>query len=100
LHQIIRLFNAAGASIKLALSGYYQKAFDQVRDVTPPALGERRHGGLSGRSIPVRRAATFVVPENECPHPRRAYRRRIGLIDATDNFAVRKHVEIIVAPLA
>jgi hypothetical protein len=29
----IRLFNAAGASIKLALSGYYQKAFHQVRDI-------------------------------------------------------------------
>jgi hypothetical protein len=29
----IRLFNAAGASIKLAISGYYQKAFDQLRDV-------------------------------------------------------------------
>jgi hypothetical protein len=29
----IRLFNAAGASVKLALSGYYQKAFQQVRDV-------------------------------------------------------------------
>lgn len=29
----VRLFNAAGASIKLALSGYYQKAFHQVRDV-------------------------------------------------------------------
>jgi hypothetical protein len=29
----IRLFNAAGASIKLALSGYYQAAFHQVRDV-------------------------------------------------------------------
>lgn len=29
----LRLFNAAGASIKLALSGYYQKAFDQVRDI-------------------------------------------------------------------
>ena len=29
----IRLFNAAGASIKLALSGYYQKAFHLVRDV-------------------------------------------------------------------
>jgi hypothetical protein len=28
-----RLFNAAGASIKLALSGYYQTAFGQVRDV-------------------------------------------------------------------
>jgi hypothetical protein len=29
----IRLFNDAGASIKLALSGYYQKAFVHVRDV-------------------------------------------------------------------
>jgi hypothetical protein len=29
----IRLFNAAAASIKLALAGYYQKAFDQLRDV-------------------------------------------------------------------
>src|SRR5262245_5686440 len=29
----IRLFNAAGASVKLALSGYYQKAFGQLRDV-------------------------------------------------------------------
>jgi hypothetical protein len=29
----IRLFNAAGASVKLALSGYYQKAFGQIRDL-------------------------------------------------------------------
>jgi hypothetical protein len=29
----IRLFNAAGAAIKLALSGYYQKAFHQIGDV-------------------------------------------------------------------
>lgn len=29
----IRLFNAAGASVRLALAGYYQKAFDQLRDV-------------------------------------------------------------------
>jgi hypothetical protein len=29
----IRLFNAARASVKLALSGYYQKAFDHERDV-------------------------------------------------------------------
>ncbi len=29
----VRLFNACGASIKLALSGYYQKAFDQLRDI-------------------------------------------------------------------
>jgi len=29
----IRLFNVAGASIKLALSGYYQNAFGQLRDM-------------------------------------------------------------------
>src|SRR5271156_4468220 len=29
----IRLFNAAGASVRLAFPGYYQKAFDQMRDV-------------------------------------------------------------------
>ena len=29
----IRLFNAAGASLRLGLAGYYQKAFDQVRDI-------------------------------------------------------------------
>jgi hypothetical protein len=29
----IRLFNAAGVALKLALSGYYQKAFDAVRDI-------------------------------------------------------------------
>src|SRR5216684_4061665 len=29
----IRLFNAAAVSIKLALSGYYQKAFVHVRDI-------------------------------------------------------------------
>jgi hypothetical protein len=29
----VRLFNAASASIKLAMSGYYHKAFDQVRDI-------------------------------------------------------------------
>jgi len=28
-----RIFNVAAASIKLALSGYYQQAFHQVRDV-------------------------------------------------------------------
>src|SRR5215467_5438504 len=33
-------------------------------------------------------------------HPRRAAQRSIGLIDTADNFAVRKHVEIIVVPLA
>jgi hypothetical protein len=29
----IRLFNSTGASIRLALSGYYRQSFDQLRDV-------------------------------------------------------------------
>jgi len=29
----IRLFNAAASAVKLALSGYYQPAFHQVRDI-------------------------------------------------------------------
>jgi hypothetical protein len=40
------------------------------------------------------------VAEGHCPHPSRAYRRCVGFEDATDNFALGKHVEIIVVPLA
>jgi hypothetical protein len=35
-----------------------------------------------------------------CPHPGRAYGRRIGLEDAADNGAICQHVEIILVPLA
>jgi hypothetical protein len=52
---------------------------------------------LARLCIAVCRAATSVVPENECPHPRRADRRRIGLIEATDNFAVGQQVIVVVA---
>jgi hypothetical protein len=70
------------------------------RLLPPPTFCECCHGGLSGRSIPVRRRSILVMPENEHPHPRHSCGRRIGLIDATDNFAVGKHVEIIVVLLA
>ena len=57
----VRLFNAAAASVKLALSGYYQKAFDQVRDVIetyflvdylstyPEKIGEWKHADKKKR---------------------------------------------------
>ena len=64
-----------------------------------PALRERRHRGLARCFVAVRRRAILVLPEGERPHPRRADRRGVGLEDATDNLAVRKDVEIIVAPL-
>src|SRR5262249_28958522 len=66
----------------------------------PPALGERRHRRLARRRVAVRRRAVLVVPEGEGPHPGRADWRGTGLIDAADNFAVRKHVEIVIVPMA
>jgi hypothetical protein len=39
-----------------------------------------------------------MMPEGERPHPRRTYRRGIGLEDTADNLAVRQHV-VIVVPL-
>src|SRR5262245_41106884 len=38
--------------------------------------------------VPVRRRAILVVPEGERPHPRTSYGCRIGLENATDNFAI------------
>src|SRR5262249_43342559 len=66
----------------------------------PPALRERRHRRLAVRGVAVGRRAVLVVPEGQCPHPRRADRRRIGLEDAADNLAIGEHVVIIVTPLA
>jgi hypothetical protein len=48
----------------------------------------------------VRRGAVLVVAEGERPHPRRSYRRRSGLEDATDDSVVGEDVEIVVVPLA
>src|SRR5262249_52535343 len=41
-----------------------------------------------------------MVPERQCPHPRRASRSCMDLEDAADNFTARKHVEIVLLPVA
>jgi hypothetical protein len=41
-----------------------------------------------------------VVREDQRPHPRRSYRRCIGVEDATDSFAIGQHVEIVIIPFA
>jgi hypothetical protein len=60
----IRLFNVAGASIKLALSGYYQNAFGQLRDMIETSFlvdylstyPERSTNG----SVQIRRSASRI----------------------------------------
>jgi hypothetical protein len=63
-----------------------------LKSLSPPALAKA--------AIAVSRRATFMVPESKCPHPRWTYGRGVGLIDAADNFAVRYHVIVIIAPFA
>jgi hypothetical protein len=41
-----------------------------------------------------------VVREDQGPHPRASYRRDVCLEDAADNFAIGKHAEIVVIPMA
>src|SRR5262249_61903561 len=41
-----------------------------------------------------------MVPERQCPHPRRASRSCMDLEDAADNFTARKHVETVLVPVA
>jgi hypothetical protein len=74
-------------------------AWPEVHLLAPPALGECCHRSLAGRGITVGRAAVFVVPDVQCPHPRPCY-GHARLEDAADHSALRKHVEIVVVPLA
>src|SRR5262245_44281706 len=70
-------------------------------EVTPPsALGKGCHGGVAGRGIAVRRRSILVIAEHKRPHPRRASRSCMDLEDAADNFTARKHVEIVLVPVA
>src|SRR5262249_7740804 len=62
----------------------------------PPALCERCHRSLARRSVAVCRVAVFVVPDVQCPHPGPCY-GHARLEDTADNFAMCKHVEIVVA---
>jgi hypothetical protein len=47
----------------------------------------------------VARHAILVVAERQGPHPRASYGRGVGLEDAADHDAIRKHVEIVAVPL-
>jgi hypothetical protein len=78
----------------VVVHGYIRSRHVDLKSLTrATALGKGCHGGVSSRSIPVRWHSILVVPESECPHPRRTDGRRIGLIDATDNLAVAEHVK-------
>ena len=44
----IRLFNAAASGMKLALSGYYQTAFQQARDIMETGFPTRLLPHVSG----------------------------------------------------
>src|SRR5438067_10537877 len=70
-----------------------------MRSLPPPALGECRHCGLTTLSIAVRGRPILVVPERQCPHPRRSHGRGVGSEDAADNCPIRRHVKIVGIPL-
>jgi ABC transporter substrate binding protein len=66
----------------------------------PPALGECCHCSLARRGITMCGRATFVVPENDCPHPRFPDGCSICFEDAADHDPTREHVEVVVIPFA
>ena len=73
---------------------------ERLGSLPPPAFREGSHGLLARRSVAVGWRAAFVVREDECPHPWASHGRGVGLEDAANHFAVREHLEIIIAPLA
>src|SRR5215467_539203 len=48
----------------------------------------------------MRRRAIFVVPEEQRPHPGRAYRGRVYLQDSSDHGTIGKHVVVVIVPVA
>src|SRR5262249_10848290 len=66
--------------------------------ITPAANSSRTPPWQSRASQRSRcRVAVFVVPDVQCPHPGPCY-GHTRLEDTADNFAMCKHVEIVVAP--
>jgi hypothetical protein len=59
-----------------------------------------RHRSLARRPVVARRRAVLVVPESQCPQPRRSYRRRSRLHDSADNHAIGENVVIVAPPFA
>src|SRR5262249_24287474 len=66
----------------------------------PPAFSERGHRGVAARLTAMRRPAVFVRAKGQRPHPRRSDWSCMDLEDAADNFTARKHVEIVLVPVA
>jgi hypothetical protein len=95
--QLRGLCHACTAELRRPARCGNQRAPSEVKvsQLPPPAFA---NAAAAASRVAVRRAV-LMVPEGERPHPRRTDRRCIGLIDATANFAVVRHVEIIVVPL-
>jgi hypothetical protein len=87
---------------KETLSGspVFQAAVLVAIECPAPALGERRHRSFARRMIAVRWRPTFMVREDERPHPRRSHGCRVGFENAADDFPVRDHVVVIIVPFA
>jgi hypothetical protein len=63
-------------------------------------LARKHHPDLILMDIQLPEVSGLVVPECQCPHPRRPSRRRVYLQDAADDSTFGKHVVIVVVPLA
>src|SRR6516225_5057778 len=101
----------AGELIRTGLSDLLDSAKDlfgitastrafSSRPLPPPALRERRHGGLTCRLVAMRWPPVLVMAKSQRPHPRCTNRRRMDLEDAADNSAIDEHIEILVVPFA
>jgi hypothetical protein len=92
----------SGPSIDALMRTRPQESDDARRHclLPPPALRERCHRGLARLGVAVRRCASFMVPEGQCPHPRCPDWRCVGFENSANHDAVSKHIEIVVVPLA
>src|SRR5262249_12386414 len=66
----------------------------------PPALREGGHRSLACRLIAVRWRAVLMIPERQCPHPRRICWRCGSFHNAADHDAIAEHVVIVVVRFA
>src|SRR5262249_1967565 len=87
-------------NVEVTVTGTLRESF-QTPTPPPPILPAAPHG-LRTRfeSIATNATVRATIHPQPAESDRRADRRSIGLVDSTDNFAVRNHVEIIVVPLA
>ena len=87
-------------NVEVTVTGTLRESFQTP--TAPPPILPAAPPGLRTRfeSIATNANVRATIHPQRAESDRRADRRSIGLVDSTDNFAVRKHVEIIVVPLA